>query len=119
MNIVTGRINCCALCGQVIPVIDLDPEMLKLPRRERQVLQTLVNAKGRTVAAERIEFALYGDEIDGGPLGAPQVTQSHISKLRKKLRPLGWAIETRRFEGYRLVRLEKGMETAWPVISTR
>jgi DNA-binding response OmpR family regulator len=77
-------------------------ELLPLPRRERRILEYLVSNKGRRVTKTQIFDFVYGmfaDEID------ENVIESHISKLRKRLRHrLGHdPIDSQRYLGYRLI----------------
>ena len=83
-----------------------DPEIegvpLPLPRRERRILEYLASNCGRRVTKTQVFNAIYGlfdDEVE------ENVVESHISKLRKKLRErLGFdPIDSKRFLGYRLV----------------
>lgn len=82
-----------------------DPEVhgeaFPLPRRERRILEYLVRCQGRRVSRTQIFSAVYGvfdEDID------ETVIESHISKLRKKLRAaLGYdPINSKRFLGYAL-----------------
>ncbi len=82
-----------------------DPELkgavLPLPRRERRILEYLVNNRGRRVSKAQIFNSIYGifdDNVE------ENVVESHISKLRKKLRrQLGYdPINSVRYLGYRL-----------------
>ncbi len=83
-----------------------DPEVngctLPLPRRERRILEYLATNGGRRVTKSQVFNAIYG-LFDGEV--EENVVESHISKLRKKLREqLGFdPIESKRFLGYRLV----------------
>ncbi|MCA6123812.1 response regulator transcription factor [Bradyrhizobium sp. WSM 1704] len=82
-----------------------DPEIggqaLSLPRRELRILEYMVSNHGKWITKTQIFNAVYGifestyDE---------SVIESHVSKLRKKLRDrLGFdAIVARRYVGYRL-----------------
>ena len=82
-----------------------DPEIaghaLTLPRRELRILEYMVSNHGKWVTKTQIFNAVYGifestfDE---------SVIESHVSKLRKKLRDrLGFdAVVARRYVGYRL-----------------
>lgn len=72
---------------------------LMLPRRERRILEFLVRNKGRRVTRGQIFSAIYGifdENVE------ETVVESHISKLRKKLRDvLGYdPIDSRRYLGY-------------------
>ena len=75
---------------------------MPLPRRERRILEYLIANKGRRVTKSQIfnfVYGLFDDGID------ENVIESHISKLRKRLRQrLGTdPIEFfQRFLGYRL-----------------
>lgn len=80
-----------------------DPEVrgepLPLPRRERRIFEYLVKNRGRRVNKSQIFNAIYGifdDNIE------ENVVESHVSKLRKKLRAkLGYdPIESKRYLGY-------------------
>jgi DNA-binding response OmpR family regulator len=75
---------------------------LTLPRRERRILEYLVVNKGRRLSKAQIFNAVYGLFDDGIE---ENVVESHISKLRKKLRAsLGYdPVESQRFLGYTLL----------------
>ncbi len=82
-----------------------DPEVaavpLLLPRRERRILEYLATNRGRRVSRTQIFNAVYGlfdEEVE------ESVVESHISKLRKKLRhAMGHdPIDTKRYLGYQL-----------------
>lgn len=75
---------------------------LSLPRRERRILEYLVNNHNKRMSKSQIFNSVYGifnDEVE------ENVVESHISKLRKKLKSqLGYdVIDSKRFMGYRLV----------------
>jgi DNA-binding response OmpR family regulator len=83
-----------------------DPEVggqvLALPRRERRILEYLVANRSRRVSRNQIFNAVYGlfdEEVE------ESVVESHISKLRKKLRHvLGYdPIDTKRYLGDQIV----------------
>ena len=83
-----------------------DPEVsggvLPLPRRERRILEYLVSNRGCRVTKTQIfnyVYGLFSEDID------ENVVESHISKLRKRLRHrLGYdPIDSQRFLGYRLI----------------
>lgn len=82
-----------------------DPEVrgqvLALPRRERRILEYLVAHRGGRVTKTQIFNSVYGlfnEDID------ENVVESHISKLRKRLRHrLGYdPIQSQRYLGYTL-----------------
>ena len=70
-----------------------------LPRRERRILECLVRNRGRRLSKTQIFNAVYGifdENVD------ENVVESHISKLRKKLKhKLGFdPIDSKRYLGY-------------------
>ena len=80
---------------------EIEGEAFALPRRERRILEYLVANRGKRVSKSQIFNAIYGifdDDVE------ENVVESHISKLRKKLRKrLGFdPIDSKRFLGYRL-----------------
>ena len=82
------------------PLVDGRP--FALPRRERCVLEYLASIGERRATKAQLHGAVYGlydGEVE------ETVIESHVSKLRKKLRAaLGYdPIESKRFLGYRLV----------------
>ena len=95
-----------AIVGEMRVFFDgRDPEIkgnvLPLPRRERRILEYLVANRGRRVSKAQIFNSIYGifdDNVE------ENVVESHISKLRKKLRRhLGYdPINSVRYLGYRL-----------------
>jgi DNA-binding response OmpR family regulator len=83
-----------------------DPEIggiaLPLPRRERRILEYLAANSTRRVTKSQVFNAIYGvfdEDVE------ENVVESHISKLRKKLRErLGSdPIDSKRFLGYQLI----------------
>lgn len=79
------------------PIVGGEP--LELPRRERRLLEYLVARAGRRVTKEQIFNSIYGifeENVN------ESVVESHISKLRKKLRQrLGYdPIDSKRYLGY-------------------
>jgi DNA-binding response OmpR family regulator len=80
-----------------------DPEVrgepMPLPRRERRILEYIVSNRGRRVTKSQIFNSIYGlfdENVD------ENVVESHISKLRKKLKHrLGFdPIDSKRYLGY-------------------
>lgn len=95
-------------------------EVLALPRRERRILEHLVANRGRRVTKAQIFTAIYGlfdDDVE------ESVVESHVSKLRKKLRArLGYdPVESKRFLGYCLVgaSAREGAADAAPSLDVR
>ena len=89
-----------------------DPEIagtvLQLPRRERRILEYLMANRMRRVSRNQIFNAVYGlfdEDVE------ESVVESHISKLRKKLRlAMGYdPIDTKRYLGYQIVTQVSGL----------
>ena len=81
---------------------EIDGQPLPLPRRERRILEFLADNRGRRVTKTQVFNSIYGifdEEVE------ENVVESHISKLRKKLRErMGYdPIDSKRFLGYRLI----------------
>ena len=93
-----------AMVGEMRVYFDgRDPEVagepLALPRRERRMLEYLVQHRGKRVTKSQIFNAVSGifdDDVEEA------VVESHMSKLRKKLRfRLGYdPIDSKRYLGY-------------------
>lgn len=86
---------------------EIDGEPLNLPRRERRILEYLAGISGRRATKAQIFNAIYGvfdEHVE------ECVVESHISKLRKKLKArMGYdPIDSKRFLGYRLAIRESG-----------
>lgn len=101
-----ARQDCATVGGIQVFFNGSDPivngEVLSLPRRERRILEYLLVNRGRRLTKSQIFNAVYGlfdDDVE------ENVIESHISKLRKKLRArLGYdPIDSQRFLGYLLV----------------
>jgi DNA-binding response OmpR family regulator len=73
--------------------------VLDLPRRERRILEVLFTNAGRRISKAQLFSAVYGLDDE---LIDETVIESHVSKLRKKLRgALGFdPIDSQRFLGY-------------------
>lgn len=91
-------------------VFDLSNEEVKvkgaridLPRRELRVLATLIKRRGRTVLRESLEQAVFAfdDEIQSNTL------DSHISRLRRRLRGSDAGIEIHAIRGVGYLLREK------------
>ncbi len=81
---------------------EIDAVALPLPRRERRILEYLMANKGRRVTKTQIfnfVYGLFDEGID------ENVIESHISKLRKRLKHrLGFdPVDSQRYLGYRLL----------------
>lgn len=100
---------------------EIDGKPFILPRRERRILEFLVGNMEKRVTKSQIFNAIYGlfdDEVD------ECVVESHISKLRKKLRArLGFdPIDAKRYLGYQYSRhgqLSHPTQTAHPAAAAK
>ena len=72
----------------------------KTPQATSRLLQRLMISAGKVVTHDALTFAVYGDQVNGGPEDARRTIAVLICKLRKRL-PKG-AIELVWCEGYRL-----------------
>lgn len=109
----------CVMVGEIRVFPDgRDPvvggEVMSLPRRERRILEYLVSNKGCRVNKTQIfnyVYGLFSEDID------ENVVESHISKLRKRLRHrLGYdPIESQRYLGYRLMYGQSATQRCAPV----
>ncbi len=71
---------------------------LTLPRRELAIFETLIEASGRILSKTQLLDALYGAGSDV----EETVVEVHISRLRKRLKPLGLDVRVHRGVGYEL-----------------
>jgi len=73
--------------------------------KQARLLAALASTPGRVVARDRIVDALWGDQTDGGPLGAHRVLYEHIRSLRRRLAGAGFpgSIVNHHGVGYELV----------------
>lgn len=77
----------------------MDGTPLDLPRRELAVVEVLIGARDRIVAKPELHERVYGT----GSGYDDSAIEVHISRLRKRLRPLGVDIRAQRGLGYRLI----------------
>lgn len=71
------------------------PDTWGLNRKERQTLAAIAAGRGAVVSFDRVRAALYGNQARD-----PSCVRSHVSYLRKKVRPLGVTIRTAFGAGY-------------------
>lgn len=86
---------------------EVDGATLPLPRRERRILECLAAHRGRRLTKNQIFQSIYGifdEDVE------ESVIESHVSKLRKKLRlRVGYdVIDSKRYIGYCLVEPKEG-----------
>jgi DNA-binding response OmpR family regulator len=77
---------------------------LDLPRRQRRLLDHLFDKHGVFVSKSALVTEIWADDIDGGPLGAENVCEHLVHRVRRAIAGTGWQITTRRNLGYRLER---------------
>nr|WP_170614822.1 response regulator transcription factor [uncultured Ruegeria sp.] len=73
-------------------------EVLDIPRRELAVLECLLERRGRIVPKSQLNDYVYGVGADV----EDSAVEPHVSRLRKRLQPLGIRIKTARGLGYLL-----------------
>lgn len=97
----------CPCCGQ--DVDDAGLLMLKampLGGQHRRMLDELIRVYPNGVTHDRLVTVLYHDAANGGADNASQVASIVMSRLRRKVMDLGWAIPKAYKNGvHRLVRL--------------
>lgn len=98
----------CPTCGQTLPaatftfnreagIVVRDGSYVVLPRREADVFAVLLDRRGRVATRSSLFQAVYaGDDEPEGE----EVIESHVCKLRSKLRSLGLSVRSERFKGY-------------------
>ena len=80
-------------------VITCGDQKLEMPRRERALLEILMSSIGRNVPKSALLEHLYGTGADV----EDSAVEVNISRLRKRLVPLGFEIRVQRGLGYQLV----------------
>ena len=75
---------------------DQDVEM-KYPHKEALILKSLKEAKSESVKREEL-IGLWGEVKVGA-----RTLDSHISRLRKRIKPYGFSIESSYGSGYKVV----------------
>ena len=78
--------------------VEIDGRTIDLTTLERAVFEVLSRAPGRTVSRAALLREIHGDAA-GSVL--PRVVDSTVSRLRRKLGPSGWRVETVWGRGYR------------------
>ncbi|MGO8093195.1 helix-turn-helix domain-containing protein [Rhizobium leguminosarum] len=85
------------------------PAEWQMPNAERRIFAALTMRD--IVTKDMLYEALYGDRLDLDKEPERNVVESHVSKLRKKLRPFGVVIISERFTGYSLMNRQKYLHT--------
>lgn len=105
----------CPCCGRPKTRMELADvnrlDAIHLQRKARLLVDALVDAYPRAVNDHSLEEWMWeGDGYD-----VPDCRSrifAHVSKTRKILETHGWTIKARRFEGWRLVKLDDLSERA-------
>ncbi len=96
----------CPCCGQTLADAIDDPAILKAVRmapQERAALTALINTFPGGAGYGQVRSAIYGN--DGPGDAENKVTGIVVTRLRRKIAPMGWSIPDARTAGdYRLVR---------------
>lgn len=85
----------CPTCGHPMKESTVTLDMLpKMPfsRREKAIVAILAKAYPMPVTVDRLVFAVYGDDVDGGPENATGTVRQFIWRIRKRLTEYGWSI---------------------------
>lgn len=77
-----------------------------LPNVEERALAALMARP--LLTRDQLHTVIYGDRLEADQ-PEPQVIESHVSKLRKKLRAFGVEITSRRFQGYAIPPASKAL----------
>ncbi len=78
--------------------VSVQGEVMDIPRREIAVLECLLERRGRIVPKSQLTDYVYGVGADVDD----SAVEPHVSRLRKRLQPLGIKIKTARGLGYLL-----------------
>ncbi|HXH55930.1 uroporphyrinogen-III synthase [Iamia sp.] len=102
VDALAGRCRVIALGGDRAEVqgtmVSLAAGQVSLSRREAQVLTALVDAHGAVVPKERLARTVWEPGTD------PHVVEVTVARLRRRLGPVGAALETVPRRGYRIPR---------------
>ena len=79
-------------------------DAIPLPRKRRLLVDALVSAYPRVVSEGALKQWMWED--DGYQVPESPSLFVHISKTRSILEQHGWTIAVRRFQGWRLVKIE-------------
>lgn len=93
----------------LVPEEVVVPAEWQLVNGERRIFAALT--KREVVTKEMLYHALYSDRLDLDKEPELTVVETHVSRLRKKLRPFGVVIINGRFTGYSLMNRQKYAHT--------
>lgn len=110
MDVVVGAFHRQRSSDGAVLVVDFRRRMLArngavlLAGAKRfRMLATIAVAAGEWIARLRVVEAIWGDDPDGGPVDPSNSIYKWLWRSRQALRRLGLAIETHRYDGYRIV----------------
>jgi DNA-binding response OmpR family regulator len=83
---------------------------VQLGRVAQRIVDHLAAHFGLWVSNEKLVFAVYGNDIDGGPLDAVNTIHSILWQIRQRLKDAGLAIDGRRSGGFRMRWLNEAAE---------
>ena len=92
----------CPCCNQPTTGVDPLKAHTVFTPTELKIIKALPRAG--VIATEDLIDRVYGDDPDGGPEWANHAIYNNLSRIRKKLRPLGYDIAKTNGHGYRLER---------------
>lgn len=105
--------TCCPTCGRPKTRMDVGDvnflDAIPMQRKSRLLLDALVDAYPKHVSLQTLEQWLWEDDGYSVPECASRVF-THVSKTRKILERSGWTIKAVRFQGWRLVKLDRTIE---------
>lgn len=110
----------CPLCGAAIApgrlLVDVEGGLLvgngqvvTLTRQQFALFEALWSARPRTLSKEQLLDSIYG-LLPSGDEPEIKIIDVFVCKIRKKVDPLGFAIQTVWGRGYRIVTANAGME---------
>jgi len=89
----------CAVCGALaIEGVEVDLQrrevrfagsVVRLTEHEIAIVYRLVERGGRIVPYQQVEFAIWGNRIDGGPEQSREIMKVHLVRVRRKFREAG------------------------------
>lgn len=86
---------CCPTCRQPLADHEIPVEMLAefdFTPKEKVMLRALAAAYPKSLSTDQIIAALYGNDIDGGPVTADRIVHQFACRMRRRLPEFGWQI---------------------------
>lgn len=96
----------CECCGRPLPNVYLEAVAgAGLTAQERELFLAVADGAAEIVTYQSIIDRLWGDEVDGGPLGVERVVFTVVCRLNRKMAKRGYRLSNVRSIGYRLTSL--------------